>query len=172
MSVNNNVVTKSVATLALSTAIDQLGQREVPQGSNKGPMVDKYLLSVGLNPGYAWCQAFVYWCYAKAAAQLGMRCPAIRTAGVHDCWNKTATVQKISKADAQKQPALIKPGYQFVLLFGGGLGHTGIVERLDGRIIHTIEGNSNSNGGREGYEVVRHRRQLTDKALQGFIKYD
>jgi len=163
---------QSLTMAALLLAQQQIGQQEMPKGSNSGPMVDKYLLSVGLKPGYAWCQAFVYWCFANASARLSLRCPVIRTAGVQDCWNKTSVMQKIARADALKNPSLIRPGYQFILLFGGGTGHTGIVERMDGNVVYTIEGNSNSTGNREGYEVVRQLRHLTDKALQGFIKYD
>lgn len=162
---------RNISSLALSIAQSQTGQCEAPKGSNSGPMVNKYLLSAGLAPGYAWCQAFVYWCYASAAAQLAIRCPAIRTAGVQECWNKTPALQKITKADALNNPHLILPGHQFILLFGAGTGHTGIVESIDGTTITTIEGNSNNDGSREGYEVVRHQRNLTDKALQGFIKY-
>lgn len=156
-----------LAQLALETAIAQLGQQEMPKGSNSGPMVDKYLLSVGLKPGYAWCQAFVYWCYATAAARLGVKCPVIRTAGVYDCWNRTPAVMKRSAKAID--PASIKPGYQFVLLFGSGKGHTGIVERVEGNTLYTIEGNSNTTGSREGFAVVRHKRLLTDATLAGFI---
>lgn len=164
--------TTSLAAQALQTAITQLGQKEEPTGSNRGPMVNKYLLSVGLNPGYAWCQAFVYWCYATAAAKAGKQCPVIRTAGVQDCWRKTPTVQRITRKEALADLTLIQQGYQFIMLFSGGMGHTGIVEKVEGSFIHTIEGNSNSNGSREGIAVVRHVRTLTDNALQGFIKYD
>lgn len=156
-----------LAQLALETAISQLGQKESPKGSNSGPMVDKYLLSVGLKPGYAWCQAFVYWCYATAAARLNVKCPVIRTAGVYDCWNKTAAFLK----RAAKTNHAIKPGDQFILLFGSGKGHTGVIESVDGNTLHTIEGNSNAHGGREGFEVVRHKRLLTDRSLAGFITY-
>ena len=162
----------TLSSLALSIALQEVGQQEVPKGSNSGPMVDKYLLSVGLKPGYAWCQAFVYWCFAIAAARISKRSPVIRTAGVQDCWNKTPTALKITKAQAQKTPELITPGCQLILVYGSGMGHTGIVEKVDGEIIHTIEGNSNDTGDREGYEVVRHTRKLTDKWLQGFIKYN
>lgn len=164
--------TSTLTQQALETAITQLGQKEDPIGSNRGPMVDKYLLAVGLKPGYAWCQAFVYWCYATAAAQRSEKCPAIRTAGVQDCWRKTPQAQRITRRDALADLTQIKPGYQFVMLFSGGMGHTGIVEKVEGSFIHTIEGNSNSNGSREGVAVVRHIRSLTDNALQGFIKYD
>lgn len=159
--------TSRIAQLALEVARTQLGQEEQPKGSNSGPMVSKYLLSVGLKPGYPWCQAFMYWCYATAAARMGIKCPVIRTAAVHDLWNRTPVFMKHTAKDMEA----IQPGAQFILLFAGGTGHTGIVERVDGNIICTIEGNSNNNGSREGYAVVRHRRSLTDPALAGFITY-
>ncbi len=161
----------SLAQLALQTALSQLGVSEHPVGSNSGPMVNEYLKSVGLNPGYAWCQAFVHWCYEQAAEQARENNPVIKTAGVQDCWNRTAVQFKITKEEALKSPELLKPGYQFILSFGKGAGHTGMVESMDGQTIHTIEGNSNTNGSREGYEVVRHKRNLTDPFLLGFIKY-
>ncbi len=168
----NNEKVSGLALPALGLAVQQLGQKETPMGSNSGPMVDKYLLSVGLSPGYAWCQAFVYWCYASVAAKQNVRCPVIRTAGVKECWNKVAKSQKIMAADARRNPGMIAPGDQFILLFGNGSGHTGLVERTENDVIFTIEGNSNEDGSREGYEVVRHTRKLADKALLGFIKYN
>jgi hypothetical protein len=164
----------TLAELALQIAQSQIGQSEKPIGSNSGPMVNEYLKAVGLPPGYAWCQAFVYWCYAVAAKEQNKPNPVIRTASVHDCWSHIATqatMTKLLKEDALKQPELVQPGDQFILSFGGNAGHTGLVESVEGTIIHTIEGNSNTNGSREGYEVVRHQRNINDKALQGFIKY-
>ena len=49
----------------LDVAASQIGVREEPPGSNRGPRVDEYLCAVGLNPAagsFAWCVAFVYWC--------------------------------------------------------------------------------------------------------------
>jgi hypothetical protein len=51
--------------------------------------------------------------------------------------------------------------------FGKGLGHTGFVERIDGLSIHTIEGNTNDTGSREGYEVCRRIRKIN--TMKGFI---
>lgn len=163
--------TVSLAGLALQIAQGQLGQSEQPKGSNSGPMIDAYLKAVGLHPGYAWCQAFMYWCYEQAALQLKQHNPVVKTAGAIDCWNRTAVQFKITKEEAQCHTAILKPGDQFILSFGNGTGHTGIIEKIDGNTLHTIEGNSNNNGSREGYEVVRHTRTLQDKLLLGFIKY-
>jgi len=174
-SINNVANSGTISSVALQIAISQLGQSEKPIGSNSGPMVNEYLKAVGLSPGYAWCQAFVYWCYTEAAKKLNLPNPVVKTASVHDCWNKSIT--KLLRRDALNDPELIKPGDQFILFFGNNTGHTGIVERAERNaesgmyLLHTIEGNSNNNGSREGYEVVRHQRELNHTALQGFIKY-
>jgi hypothetical protein len=172
MNSTNNATIHSLPDAVLKMAQGQLGQSEEPVGSNSGPMVNEYLKCVGLNPGYAWCQAFVYWCYNSAAKQLHLTNPMYRTAGVHDCWNhQNAKGVKLLKTDALTQPERLKAGDQFILLFGVNEGHTGIIEKVEGTTIYTIEGNSNTNGSREGYEVVRHQRSLNDAALQGFIQY-
>jgi len=174
-SVNSNISDfETLSMAALRAAESQIGQCENPKGSNSGPMVNEYLHAVGLKPGYAWCQAFVYWSYETAAGKLNLVNPVLKTGSVHDCWNHSSpnsTVSKLLHADVTQRPDLVKPGDQFILFFGGNAGHTGIVEKVEGAIFHTIEGNSNNNGGREGYEVVRHQRSITDKALAGFLRY-
>ena len=177
--IDNELIPEVLAAIALQTAQNQIGESEQPKGTNSGPMVNEYLRSVGLSPGYAWCQAFVYWCYATAAKKTGRQNPVVRTAGVQHCWKHTVNSLKLLKADAIKNPEKIRAGDQFILFYAGQTGHTGLVERVERRsdddkvkwIIHTIEGNSNNTGSREGYEVVRHVRHLDDKALQGFIQY-
>jgi hypothetical protein len=161
-----------ISANALVFAESEIGQMEVPKGSNKGPMVDKYLASVGLNPGFAWCQAFVHWCYEQAAAGCGDN-PVVKTAGVLDCWNRTATTKKVFALEAKAKPELLEAGMQFIMTFGHGTGHTGIIESVDvaKRTIHTIEGNSNNDGSREGYAVVRHERRIDDVHFCGFIRY-
>jgi hypothetical protein len=47
------------------------------------------------------------------------------------------------------------------------LGHTGFVERIDGTSIHTIEGNTNDTGSREGYEVCKRIRKMSQ--IKGYI---
>ena len=46
----------------------QVGVREIG-GSNRGPYVEMYLVSVDLGPGFAWCAAFVSWCYQNAGVK-------------------------------------------------------------------------------------------------------
>ena len=148
-------------------AIGQIGVEEDTAHTNMGE-AKKYQDAVGLphNSGFPWCQSFVYWCAMMAYGAFNQ---VVKTGGVLNCWNKT-TVPKILKADATAQNIL--PGFQFILDFGHGLGHTGIVEYVDhDGTLHTIEGNSNPAGGRDGYCVARHIRHLTDATLKGFICY-
>lgn len=160
----------------LAVGISQIGQMEEPLGSNRGPMVDTYLRATGAPLGLAWCMAFVYWCGNTAAQQIGRDNPLPRTAGCLDHWNRarsSGAAQRIPRADAYANPALIKPGQIFIMDFGGGLGHTGIVEALlPGGRLRTIEGNTNTGGSRQGLGVFRlERRKLADLQLRGLIEY-
>lgn len=145
---------------ALQAARSQLGQSEEPKGSNRGPMVDRYLAAVGLDPGYAWCAAFVYWCHEQAAAIAGTDNPV----------PKTGSVMKLYAAGVGNRALTPKSGDIFIMDYGKGTGHTGIVELVNGNgTITTIEGNTNDEGGREGYEVARRTRPLSK--IVCFLRY-
>jgi len=58
----------------------------------------------------------------------------------------------------------------FVMASGGGLGHTGFVERVEGGYITTIEGNTDASMTREGGGVYRLARKLLS-VNRGFIDY-
>lgn len=68
----------------LEFAATQIGVMEHPLGSNRGPEVDEYVRSVGLDPKgkFAWCVAFTFFCFEKAAGKLGRSNPMVRTAAV------------------------------------------------------------------------------------------
>jgi hypothetical protein len=74
--------------------------------------------------------------------------PVIMTAGCQDHWNRArdAGIAQITGARATNKPDLVKPGMVFIMAFGQGTGHTGIVESVQGGFIKTIEGNSNNEG--------------------------
>lgn len=143
----------------IKQAGSQLGVREAT-GNNDGPAVEKYLASVGLGKGYAWCMAFVYWCAKQAASKVGIPNPLYQTGGVAACW-------KSAKGTRIKEPV---QGCQFFIIHPNGTGHTGIVTGVfeDGTI-HTIEGNTNDAGGREGIAVMRKTRNIRD--MYGFKIY-
>lgn len=143
----------------IKQAGDQLGVTEAT-GNNDGPAVEKYLASVGLGKGYAWCMAFVYWCAKQAAIKVGIENPLYQTGGVVACWQS-------SKGIKIKEP---EQGCQFFIIHPNGTGHTGIVTGVfPNGVLHTIEGNTNSNGSREGTTVLRKTRNVSD--MYGFKKY-
>ena len=167
---------------SLAIAASQVGQREQPPLSNRGPQVDQYLRAVGIDPehsstdGRNWCMAFVYWAYQTAARSLDGANPLPRSAGCLDHWNRAARIagaRRIARADAYADPSLLKPGLVFILDLGQGHGHTGLVERpMEGGRLVTIEGNTNNDGSRTGVGVFRlERRKLSDAVLKGFVDY-
>ena len=167
----------SLASAAVDFAATQVGVLEHPLGSNRGPEVDQYLRAVGLNPvgqSFAWCVAFTHFCYLKAAESLGRDNPHIKTAGVLDHWNQAGRkpgVLRITKAAAISDPGLVKPGSLFIIDFGGGFGHSGmVVETNSGRMI-TIEGNTNDGGSRNGIGVFKRDARKINQINKGFIDY-
>lgn len=135
----------------------QVGVRESPLGSNRGPAqnadgggVDAYLASTRTPSGNPWCAAFTYWCFQKAGIK---ECP--QTAGAA---NMFAGLKDKWYASENRLP---EPGD---LIFysksnDANIHHVGIVESVDrssGKII-TVEGNSGWDQRlRESVGVYRH----------------
>lgn len=153
----------------IEIAIGELGKEETPRGSNWGPHVQKYLKSVGINFPASWCMAFVYWCVEEAKVRIpdgtgGLRNPLVKTGGVLKQWND---IEKQFRQPKSKF-STPQPGDIFIMDYGKGFGHTGFVEKVVGDRIHTIEGNTNDEGDREGYEVARRVRKIS--SCKGFIR--
>ena len=146
-----------LSKLALKTAITQIGQTEKPLGSNWGIPVRNYLASVGINFPASWCAAFVYWCFDQVSNGEN---PLVKTGGVLTHWNQ---------ADKKYRVTEPQPGDIFIMDFGKGLGHTGIVEQADETFIYTIEGNTNDSGSREGIMVCKKQRPRTK--IKGYLRY-
>lgn len=164
-----NATTNSLLTEALNIAISQVGVMEDPPGSNRGKKVEEYLASVGLDGGFFWCAAFLYWCFQKASDKLGRTNPVLKTGHCMTHWRDTKA-KKILSADAINNPALIKPGHIFIINTGGSHGHTGMIESVEGGFIHTIEGNTNPSGSSNGIGVFRNTRKIA-KINRGFLEY-
>jgi hypothetical protein len=139
----------------IEIAETQIGVQEIPKGSNKGEQVEDYLKVVGLPGGYAWCMAFVQWCFKHSELNF----PFV-SAGVLSVWAHTTAFHY---TDPQ-------PGDVFVMEFGHGTGHTGFVESIEGDNIHTIEGNTDTDGSREGFEVAKRIRNK--HSILGYIRID
>ena len=149
---------------ALEIAITQLGKEEVPRGSNwgkTGDPVPMYLKSVGITFPASWCMAFVYWCYDEAAKQLGLPNPLLKTGGVLNAW----------EGRPRNRVKIPQPGDIFIMDHGHGLGHTGLVEvTKPDATFGSIEGNTNDEGVREGFEVCR-RVRFEHKPIIGYLRF-
>jgi hypothetical protein len=72
---------------------------------------------------------------------------------------------------AKEDPSLIMPGHVFIIDHGHGRGHTGIVERVEGGLLVTIEGNTNEAGSGNGIGVFRRQGRRIADINVGFIDY-
>jgi hypothetical protein len=123
---------------ALEVAIREIGNGE-EGGNNSGPQVAKYhgIQDDGdPDDDGSWCASFVSWCFEEAARELGVSLPFERSGGAKQLFrNITSTGEVVSKA---------LPGD--VVLWdrgepGSWQGHIGIVEHVEGGLLHTLEGN-------------------------------
>jgi uncharacterized protein (TIGR02594 family) len=146
----------TLSEAALAFAVSQVGVHE-QGGNNQGPEVNAYLASVGLDPGYSWCAAFVYFCFKQAAAQLGLVNPCPKTAGAVKLWTLTEPICRVTAP---------VPGAIYVLQHEGGKGHAGIIERVSDGAILEVSGNTNDAGSREGNAVARHGG-ISPQAIHG-----
>jgi hypothetical protein len=163
--------------LVIDIAASQIGVVEQPRGSNRGPEVDVYIRTTGLNPAadsFPWCVCFLCWVFDQAAKIKGMENPLPKTAGVISLWNlgRRTEAEVVRKSEVTAQA--LKPGMIFFLDLGGGKGHAGLVIDTDARndTIITIEGNTNPGGSPDGFGVFRRdSRAIKPNVLLGYIDF-
>jgi|SRR5262245_42754331 len=140
--------------LALAVALEELAKGVREQGGrNRGPEVDEYVRSVGLDPegAHAWCMAGIYWCYRQASQRLFTVNPCPRTARALGLWS---LADGACKSDTPTRGAI------GVLDTGapGGAGHVYLVETVHAiGTLDSVEFNTNREGSREGDSVWRHK---------------
>jgi len=107
----------------------------------------------GVTDGYPWCAAFVSFCVQKLlnnSPSFSMTTPP-----------KEASVSRFLNVWAKNNNCLVFPrNSEFFTPQKGDIvvftfSHIGIVESVNGRMITTIEGNTNDAGSREGSVVAR-----------------
>jgi hypothetical protein len=161
--------------LVIDIAASQIGVCEQPRGSNRGPEVDQYIRSVGLNPAdasYPWCACFLYWVFDQAAKLKRIENPLPKTAGVHVLWNKGKDTEANVIYPSNADSTTVKPGMIFMIDTGGGHGHAGLVCQAAGDHLITIEGNTNPGGSSEGYGVFRRdARPISMGRLLGYLDF-
>lgn len=130
----------------LCIAKSQIGVREAT-GNNDGHEVEQYLAYTGNKKGEPWCASFISWVFGRA----GYAAP--RTA-----WSPSLFPQA-------RLVKLAEPGNVFGIYFSDKkrIAHAGIVEKVKDTWITTIEGNTNTDGNRDGdgvYRKLRHAKTI------------
>lgn len=176
---------------ALHVASSREGEQEV--GNNGGAFVVGVLQKVKLRVGFPWCAAYVY-----AMCLLGgcdpTKLPKARRAAAVREWVKWADANTVPVGSLGARTSRVhvwpKRGDLMFWLNKSGTGHIGFVRKVydsDGKIVaddfrdpdwarvHTIEGNTNAAGSREGQGVMykdRRREFLEGRHRSGFISMD
>ncbi|MBL6445716.1 CHAP domain-containing protein [Fulvivirga sp. 29W222] len=128
---------------------NQVGVRE-QGGANRGKVVEQYLAVTGLGPGYAWCSAFVSWCYLHA----GVDAPV-------SAWVPSFAIERnIIYKRGKPVKSIPKSGDVFLIWYDrlNRPAHIGFVDAWGEQYVITVEGNTNDNGGRDGDGVYRKKR--------------
>lgn len=135
----------------ISIAAAEVGYHE--QGNNwtkYAAELDPLGITWGEKQNLAWCGEFVLWCFWKAfgvTAGLQMLCSG-NPSGIPLC---SAGAQYFK--DAGRWTHSPDVGDVIFFDYGSGINHTGIVERVSGGIVYTIEGNSSDQVAGRAYSV-------------------
>lgn len=131
-------------------------------GQNRGPWVRLYM-SGRDGTARAWCAGFATFMIRQAVESLQLNMPL---RGSFSCDNLAAQAKAaglfVSEAEARDRE--IPPGSLFLVRrTSTDWTHVGIVEEAHELHFETIEGNTNDDGVREGYEVCARSRGYTNK---------
>lgn len=141
---------------ALTWYARQVGTLEKPVGSNHTP----YAALAGQVDRQPWCATFVV---------AGWKVNHIPIPpGADTAWTPAMRVAFDHAGRLHETPA---PGDVAFVYYAslGRIGHVGVVERVDGDYVVTVEGNTNLDGSRTGIGVYRHRRRWRNGGtLRGF----
>lgn len=141
-----------------------VGVREF--GHNAGPVVERFQKAVdGRATGEPWCACFVQYVVRELAPVIASTPALFATESTQLLWAHTPTSARV----AAEPGAIVVWRSKAKPL----TGHCGIVSRVDGDDIVTIEGNTGAGDQREGDVVaVKHRigGQIPGFELLGFLR--
>lgn len=121
----------------VDVAIGEIGTRE--QGRN----LTKYGKWYGMN-GAAWCHMFVSWCANQAG---------VSTTIVPKTASTSAGMAWFKKKGIFRYKGKYTPKRGDIVYFKTGRSHVGIVEKVSGSTLHTIEGNTSDKVARRTYPL-------------------
>jgi hypothetical protein len=130
------------ALAAVAAARTQVGQAEMPPGSNDSPRIAEYRSAVAGSVVGPWCADFASWSAAQAGIPLGENGEGFQSVGALWEWAE-GSGRAIPASAGSPQPGD---------LIVWGSDHVGIVEAVDpDGTIHTIEGNSSDEVAQRTY---------------------
>jgi hypothetical protein len=134
--------TATAPLAAVAAARTQVGQAEMPPGSNDSPRIAEYRSAVAGAEVGPWCADFASWAAAQAGIPLGENGEGFQSVGALWGW---------AEASGRAIPASAGPPQAGDLIVWGS-EHVGIVESVDpDGTIHTIEGNSDDQVAQRTY---------------------
>jgi hypothetical protein len=122
----------------VDVAIAEIGYAE--SGNNS----TKYGKWFGMN-GAAWCHMFVSWCANQAGVSTSI-VPKTASCSSGMSWFSS---RSLFKRKGQYTP---KRG-DIIYFLSAGASHVGIVEKVSGNTVHTVEGNMSNRVGRRSYSL-------------------
>jgi hypothetical protein len=132
-------------------------------GQNHGPWVRLYMRG---NEGasWPWCAGFVCFCLKQACDSLGLKMPLTPSFSCDSLAASAKENNRFLREPAQAERNRIRPGSVFLnRRTTNDWTHTGIVLSADAEVLQTIEGNTNDEGSREGFEVCARTRGYRHK---------
>lgn len=158
----------ATATSALTATLLAIAQQHLAEhpvevgGDNKGPWVRLYMKG---NEGTAWfwCAGFVSFLLQQACWQLNQRMPI---SGSFSCDLLASQGKMAGLFVPEKDAASISSDQVFIFLNRKSSSdwiHTGLGFAMQDGVFQTIEGNTNNDGSRNGYEVCQRTRAVKGK---------
>lgn len=135
----------------LTIARGEIGTKEQPSGSNRVKYNTWYYRKEVSGAGYAWCMAFVQWCYEQSGNSLPL---LTASCGALLRWYQRYQPECIIDVDCARAGDVV------IFDFPGGAAtdHCGILEGIGKETVTTIDGNTGISGEANGGAVLRRTR--------------
>ena len=132
-------------------------------GQNKGPWVRLYM-SGHDGAEWPWCAGFASFLLTQAAQELRVALPITPSVSCDSlAASAKATGRFLAEAEAGDHTRITPGAFFLQRRTDTDWSHTGIVLRALADVFQTIEGNTNDDGSREGYEVCQRVRGYSGK---------
>lgn len=143
----------TLAECIVGTAVAEIGTKEAT-GNNDGPRIAEYIGSCDITWEVPWCACFQHWVFR----QCGRVVKPEMDYALSGRWHPEARWVYAKAWKTDTIPVLSADLFSLYYAELQRIGHTGIIERVEGEHLITIEGNTGSGGEREGQGVWRRKR--------------